>query len=543
MSEKGKQKIRDVLQAVKALFSESTKPSVKDEANRWLSRFKREKEAWIIADAILSQPNLTRNAYYIAAYTLRYKIQWDFYDLASKEDRKRVCDAVLKHGANHTQDGIRMQLALAISGLAIQLVGSEWRSALNDIVGFFKQPRTAMTLLDILTVLPDECNNSKMRARKTVRKQALRIFAGDTDNILKVLERYMNSAGSNVSLQFKVFRCFLSWVRHGDISPQSLVQDPLFKYTFRAVENEALFEIALEVMGELVLHTEDMKRYQPAVKVLIPNILKLGPKYLEAEKVGDSETCKSLCRLFVDLGEAYMPMVLEQGIESKQTIALMLRCVGNMNKDVAAMTFNFWYGLSRDIIDAHRKNERESKPGVIRYFESPFLELVGRLKQVMQYPPVIRNFNDEKQISEYKRIRYLAADVLVDTVNVVGIDKVLQLLLRELGVEWDRYTVDPNKWHGVEACLYCFRSVARCVPRQENEILPKLMKFILRPELEKQYALRYTATLIVGRFNDWINNHPDFIEPLLKFVVTGLGNSLQLVVSSAAYAFNYVCIG
>jgi hypothetical protein len=37
-------------------------------------------------------------------------------------------------------------------------------------------------------------------------------------------------------------------------------------------------------------------------------------------------------------------------------------------------------------------------------------------------------------------------------------------------------------------------------------------------------ALRYTATLVVARYADWIHAHPSFIESLLKFTVGGLND-------------------
>eukprot|EP00468_Gymnochlora_sp_CCMP2014_P012105 CAMPEP_0167747030 /NCGR_PEP_ID=MMETSP0110_2-20121227/4047_1 /TAXON_ID=629695 /ORGANISM="Gymnochlora sp., Strain CCMP2014" /LENGTH=817 /DNA_ID=CAMNT_0007631871 /DNA_START=450 /DNA_END=2903 /DNA_ORIENTATION=+ len=394
-----------------------------------------------------------------------------------------------------------------------------------------------MTLLDILTVLPDECGNHKTCARRIVRKRAGEAFSIDTENVLGILKEYIRSAGSKTNLQFKVFRCFLSWVRYGDISPQRLADDPLFKYTFQAVEKPALFEIAVEVLSELVLHTQDMKRYQPAVAVLVPNILKLGPKFDEALRDGDDETCRNLARLFVDVGEVYTPLFLKPNRQAQIVVELMLKCSAHPDKNIASMPFNFWWKLSRALCD--RSFPRKIK----EQFERPFITLIGSLKKVMQYPPSLRDFKDNQAISDCKRMRYIAADALVDTVSVVGVQRVLRILYTEMMKEWERYKQNKENWRGVEACLYCFRSLARRVSNEENEVLPKLMQFILVKEVQEQFALRYTATLIVGRFHEWIRHHPRFIEPLLKFVVTGLGSKLRLVVSSAAFAFNYVCTG
>ncbi len=36
------------------------------------------------------------------------------------------------------------------------------------------------------------------------------------------------------------------------------------------------------------------------------------------------------------------------------------------------------------------------------------------------------------------------------------------------------YQKKPTLWHGVEACLYCIRSVARRIDYKEDEIMPKV---------------------------------------------------------------------
>eukprot|EP00471_Norrisiella_sphaerica_P001900 CAMPEP_0184479356 /NCGR_PEP_ID=MMETSP0113_2-20130426/1114_1 /TAXON_ID=91329 /ORGANISM="Norrisiella sphaerica, Strain BC52" /LENGTH=929 /DNA_ID=CAMNT_0026857419 /DNA_START=97 /DNA_END=2886 /DNA_ORIENTATION=- len=523
-----------VLEAVKALFSDGTTEVVRKKANQWLLNFKKEKKAWSVANTMLSTPGLSDNAYYFAAYTLRRKIQYDFADLQDQADRFKLRNAVFEHAKRHPAKTIRMQLALAVSGLAILMVGTDWPTALADIVKAFKTGETAFLLLDILTVLPEECDNNKFAARRSVRERAADVFARDTENVLKILTTYMKSAGSNSALQRMVFKCFLSWVRYGEITPEALVNDPLFQYTFQAVRQEELFEISVEVLSELVLHTEEMKKYSAAVRVLVPHILSLSGKYDQALAEDDSESCKALTRLFSETGERYMPMVLEGRDEAVKLVTMLLKCTSHPDKDVASIPFNFWYNLSREV--THQRNQK-----VRPMFEKPFLMLIPRLKGIMEYPPKVKQFNDAKEIGDYKRYRYLAADVLVDTVGVIGIGTVLKNLRIAIEKEWTEYQRDRSRWHGVEACLYCFRSVARRVSPDENEVLPEIMKFL--PQVSDNSALRYTGTLIVGRFNDWINRHPQFIAPLMQFVVAGLENEVPLVVSSAAFAFNYVCLG
>ncbi len=71
--------------------------------------------------------------------------------------------------------------------------------------------------------------------------------------------------------------------------------------------------------------------------------------------------------------------------------------------------------------------------------------------------------------------------------------------------------------------------------------------------------VRYTATLTIGRYADWLNGRPEFISPLLNYVVTGLSTKDEVrwralvwarmhprcwqLVSASSLAFKHVCDG
>mmetsp|Transcript_32918 Transcript_32918/g.80050 ORF Transcript_32918/g.80050 Transcript_32918/m.80050 type:complete len:483 (-) Transcript_32918:28-1476(-) len=466
--------LNGVLKAVNALFAQDTPQKIRAEANQWLTNFRKQRRAWGVANKILSTPNLGIKAWYFAASTLADKIQFDFNELP-KEQQLALRGELFKHASNHAGNreaaSVHKQLAIAISRLAIYLVGSAWPKALENIVAAFDKTKTAFVLLYILTYLPEECDNYKLALKHAVKSQAGKIFARNTEHVVKLLHNYMRKAGNDVNLQEMVYRCYLSWVRYGDISPQALVNDYLFKRTFDALKVEGLFEISVEVMTELVVHTTDVKKYAPAVKVLLPHIFSLKGKYEQACREEDSENCKALTRLFVETGEKYMDIVLLGGNEAGIIIKTLLRCTQHPDKNLAYMTFNFWYNLSREVNEEEHKQVRQK-------FHEPFLALIPILKGVMQYPRSISQMNDNKEIGEYKQFRYCAADVLVDAIGVEGIQRVLQTLLKFIKSEWENYQKEKSRWHGVNACLCCFRSVARRVRPGENDVLPQIMRFL-----------------------------------------------------------------
>jgi transportin-3 len=107
---------------------------------------------------------------------------------------------------------------------------------------------------------------------------------------------------------------------------------------------------------------------------------------------------------------------------------------------------------------------------------------------------------------------------------VLGSRDTLKEIVVSLQQEFMEFEKNPNVWQGVEACLYCIRSIARRVEHGESNVIPAVME--LMPRFTQNPYLRYTATLIIGRYSDWINQHPNTLPGLLQFVVGGLNEPM-----------------
>ncbi len=515
-------------------------PEKRTRVNNWISGFQRRREAWSISTQILSREGLSKNAYFFAAHTLKKKVFYDFHDLQNADQRAKVKQLILSHAIKHTKDhSVRMQLALCVAGIAIHLVGTEWKDALKDIVKYLAKPATAILLLDILTVLPEEWADTKLCARDMTKRGAGRAFSRHTDHILGILTKYLHSARSNTDLQIKVFNCFLRWVKHGEVSPQALVSNPLFQGTFKALGVEALFSVAADVLTELIVLTSDIQRYRQAVNDIIPKVIALRPKFQAALQSRDDSVCRSLANVFSALGERYMPFILTGNKLSQQAIRLLLATTAHPDKSVSATTFDFWYSLSKQC-------QRGDGAAARRQMYAPtFQALVRVIRKVMEFPQEIRDLSTtrEKEINEYKRIRYMAGDTLRDAADVIGVHAALDMLRTDMVCEAQRFRSNTAQWHGLEATLQCMRSVAKRVDmRNENKVIPEMMKVIVEIG-RKSPALRYTGTLIIGRFADWLRAHPNYLWPLVKFTMDGLAAPSTSVVRASSLAFKYICSG
>jgi hypothetical protein len=121
---------------------------------------------------------------------------------------------------------------------------------------------------------------------------------------------------------------------------------------------------------------------------------------------------------------------------------------------------------------------------------------------------------------------------------VLGSRDTLNEIVVSLQQEFMEFEKNPNVWQGVEACLYCIRSIARRVEHGESNVIPAVME--LMPRFTQNPYLRYTATLIIGRYSDWINQHPNTLPGLLQFVVGGLNE--PMVTFLCSLLFDVCCL-
>lgn len=543
------QLVDEFLVAVNALHN-SPDNTLRSRADQWLQAFQNKSEAWAVADRVLHQQRLGEHVYYMAANTLRAKLQSSFSELPDASARLSFRQSLLQHISNFARGPqlIRTRLALCFADLCVHLGGSlEWPyvAALETLTKLFFVPEYSIMVLDILTVLPEECANKKLRVSSTVRQVASQTLAQHTPAILQMLLTLLDSTNDR-SLQKKSFQCVLSWVKHGGVTTPG---NALFTAMFEALRVPELFSVACDVIVQLIQISEEMDNNNALVGFLVPRVLQLLPLLDQSIQAGLEERVANLAQVFTQLGESYINIVIEGSPQGMEIVKAVLRCSALTNKELASNTFHFWYLLS-DEVNLARTYPRltpEQKASAapprmgldkVPLFLPYFSHMVELVRQVMRFPldcDVLRP--DQKD--DAKRYRYVAAEALLDLSAVLSPAVCLQQIYSLLQKECVAFEQDHSVWHGLEACMYCLRSIARRVDASENVVIPQMMRLL--PQFSNNPHLRYTATLIVGRYSEWINQHPSDLAPLLQFVVAGLND--PLVASSAALAFKHMCDG
>lgn len=82
--------------------------------------------------------------------------------------------------------------------------------------------------------------------------------------------------------------------------------------------------------------------------------------------------------------------------------------------------------------------------------------------------------------------------------------------------------------------------VCVCVIRDESDLLPIAVPVLLSISPDSHYAIRATTLRLVGELAAWIDQHPDTLDLVLRFMVAGL--HVQAIASFAAKAVQNVCL-
>jgi transportin-3 len=128
-------------------------------------------------------------------------------------------------------------------------------------------------------------------------------------------------------------------------------------------------------------------------------------------------------------------------------------------------------------------------------------------------------------------------DTLKDCCFVLGTDTCLLAAYEQISSALSR--PDTSTWQAIEAPLFAMRSMGAEVDPADNVAVPKIMDLI--PSLPIHPRVRYAALLIISRYTEWINMHPEYIQYQLQYIATGFEDPDVEVCAAAGQALNFMC--
>ncbi|KAG5187740.1 armadillo-type protein [Tribonema minus] len=537
--------IREVKKALDLVYNGSGADHRK--ADKWLQQFQQTAEAWQVADSLLMMPDAELQVTFFGAMTIHSKIRFDFHELpsATLPSLKSSLTAHLTRWATakDLRPAVVTRLCLALAALAVQ---TNWTGAVQELSSAImqsaprdQQGRAARVVLELMKVLPEECCNKNVAVADDLREAFRQHLDASAPLLLGFLsEVAAGPLGQDVMVQETIFQCLQSWVRYTSIPPADLAAHPLFPAAFDALRTPDLFEAAADLLVQVLrtyCHPEDS---MPIVKIMVPRAMALDAAYAASVAEEDEDTARGLCRLFTEMGESYLEMLLwGEELGQLSLVRMLLACTAHPTPEIAAIPLQFWFPFCEALGELQPQELRAHKLAV---FGPTLDELVMVLVRLMRFPEDLDQ-RTEDQVSDIKQHRYDVADVLRDCCQVLGAVHCLGRAVAALEGELAALRAAPGgaeAWHMAEACLFAARSVAQGVPSHDEDAVPRLLAALPRLPPSSPH-LRYTANLVVGRYSRWLKHHPDTLGPMFNYLMGGF--QTRDCAAAAATAIKQVC--
>jgi len=542
------------MESVKSAFlvqqNPGSTPAQLKEANKWLEHFQGTTEAWTTADQLLSLDNSSNDpllsaTHVFAAQTMRTKIQYDWAELPA-DSHKALRSSLMAHIVRFGQGPgpVLTQLCLAIATLALHM--ESWKTVVPDLIQALTTPAEQATsklpcLLELLGVLPEEAENYKVGVIPRQRDEFRTGVHASGPQVLQLMTQVHSQCNADVSLMSRLLRCATSWLRHGSLPSDQLASSPLLLFAFTAMTSAELLDNAADMLVELVHFTNDYQKHAPLIGIILPEILKLQTQYDQARwQREDEDEARLLCRIFTEMGEQYLNLLLVQQPDwALNAAAAVLRGASHPDSEIAQITFNFWYILSEEIAGGGRSLNEEQRSQYRERFSEIFLQLLDALRSLAQYPTESDGWHADQK-DDFKRFRYAVGDVISDACKVLTSTRCLEAGFHALNTQLPLFAANhAENWRSVEACVFCMRQMVSSndLTFFSADIVSKMIQLL--PTLPAVGELPNTCIRTIGTYANWLNRNPEGLPHLLNFVSQGLAK--DSTAAAASQAMKHLC--
>ncbi|THH11118.1 hypothetical protein EW145_g861 [Phellinidium pouzarii] len=426
---------------------------------------------------------------------------------------------------------IIIQLSLALSGLVLQFPAWQDIAVQNVIDKFGQNPATVSTLLEFLTVLPEEISsNTKIPVNSDeYREGSRKLLTNNAARVANLLTMYITANGVTTVVQSQVFYCLRSWVISGEITAEAVAETPLLGFAFEALESDVLFNAAVDIICEVIHETQEIDENMAVIQVIIPKLVQLKPKIESAKD--DPDKMKGLAKIFSEAGEVYRMLILQHSETFFPIVEAIGACSAYPDLDIVPITFQFWMRLALSI---------GKKPSVSPLFLDAYRSLMSVMIKHLHFPEDPGNMSPQ-EADDFRSFRHVMGDTLKDCCFVLGTENCLTKVLEMLTAALAEGNVGKQVlWQDIEAPLFALRSMGAEIDPSDDRVIPKIMD--LMPLLLDHPRVRYSAILVMSRYTEWTSRHPDYIPFQLQFISTGFENADSEVSAAASQAMVYLCL-
>ncbi|ONI20150.1 hypothetical protein PRUPE_3G316100 [Prunus persica] len=514
-----------VAQAVHVL-NHDTESCNRVAANQWLVQFQQTDAAWEVATSILTSD-------FHHSFVSDYEVEFFAAQILKRKLLTQIClalSALILRAAEHGKPV--EQLFYSLQNLQTQVDGN-------------------VAVLEMLTVLPEEVldnQNTDCKISSADRNQYGQELLSHTPMVLEFLLQ-QSEKGFDGGVQLhernrKILRCLLSWVRAGCFSeiPHGLLPaHPLLNFVFNSLQVSSSFDLAIEVLVELVSRHEGLPHILLCRVHFLKEVLLMPALSNSDEKVVGGLAC-----LLSEIGQAAPSLIVEASAEAVALADALLSCVTFPSEDweIADSTLQFWSGFASYILGLDEDGAKQRKQ-VEDMFFPVFSALLDALLLRAQVDDSM--FNDEQGTPELPdglvHFRMNLVELLVDICQLLRSATFVQKLFF---VGWASANA-PIPWKEVETKLFALNVVAEVVLQEgqtfDFSVIMQLVTVLsTRPldELKGIMCIVYRSLAdVVGSYSKWISAFQTNARPLLLFLAAGISEPLSS--SSCASALRKVC--
>lgn len=526
-------------------------------ANQWLVQFQQTDAAWEIATSILTsdrpKPYVSDfEVEFFAAQVLKRKIQNEGHCL-QLEAKESLVNALLLAAKRFSLGPPQLltQICLALSTLILHAV--EYHKPIEKLFYSLQnlqgQNDGNIAVLEMLTVLPEviEDESTTYKTKSGQRVDYVPELLSHTSSVLEfLLQQSKESFDGVIQLHDrnrKILRCLLSWIRAGcfsEILPVSLLAHPLLNFVFNSVQVLSSFDLAIEVLIELV------SRHEGLPQVLILKVGFLKDVLIRAFNSGDEKVISGLACLMSEIGQAAPSLIIEAHSEALILVDALLSCVSfpSQDWDIADSTLQFWCSLASNIVRMDDEITENSKH-VKDVFSPVFSALLDALLMRSQVDDSTYNGDmaNRELPDGLAQFRLNLVELLVDICQLLKSDVFLQKIF--FG-GWLSSNVQIP-WKEVETRMYALNVVADVV-LQEGQTFDLSMVLHLvtilcdRASYEPKgfmCIVHRSIADVIGSYSKSISSYVTDARPLLLFFAAGM--SEPSCSHASATAFKKLC--
>ncbi|XP_078159617.1 ARM repeat superfamily protein isoform X1 [Carex rostrata] len=538
--------LENVVEAVRVL-NHDTLSSNRVAANQWLVQFQHSHSAWEVATSLLTTSSLTLppgynfEAHFFAAQILRRKIKSEGYNLNPRV-KTDLLNALLLAAQRFSTGPSQLltQICLALSVLMLRM--EDQKTTIEQLFSSLEklqaQNNGYIAVLELLTVLPEEVTedliggtSADSQTRSCFKRELLSYTPTVLEFLIMQSERRLDDGLLFHERNRKIVKCLLSWVRaecFSEMQPASVAQHPLLNFVFNSLQISHAFDVAIEVMTELI------SRYEGLPEIFLCRVQYIKELLLCPALISrDEKMIIGIATLLSEIGQAAPSLIAEGSNEALLLVDALLSCVAFPSEDceIAESTLPFWCSLAQYILGIEIQN------GKRRVTFEVFCPVFSALLDALLLRAQVDGSENERLYMPDGLIyfRLNLEELLVDICQLMGHTSFVTKLISG---GWSSST-QSIPWKEVEAKMFALYAVSEAVVQAGNpfdvSVIMNLVTILSnrKPnELNGLLALVYkTVGEVLSSYSKWfLSIAGPNLRQLLVFCASGIG---QLICSKA----------